>query len=114
MWPGLGMSSSRKARDRKWHLLRMAKRVGLTSLPADAAREAFKAMLKSSGKACGICGKKGKLVADHCHKRSRHRGRLCHNCNMALGLMKDDTGRLRAAADYLDRFEERVTSGKPD
>ena len=26
------------------------------------------------------------------------------NCNTALGLAEDDPGRLRALADYLDRF----------
>jgi hypothetical protein len=32
------MRRDRKKRDRQWHLLRMAKRVGLTFLPPDLAR----------------------------------------------------------------------------
>jgi Recombination endonuclease VII len=99
---------SRKARDRHWHLLRMAKRVGLTgnAFPPDLARRIFREML-SQDKACCICSAKRGLVADHCHRRNRHRGRLCHPCNTAIGLMKDSPARLIAAAMYLEEFEEQ-------
>ena len=97
----------RKKRDRQWHLLRMARRVGLTFLPPDVARRVFRQMLRDGGVKCGICGRKGKLVADHCHKRRRHRGRLCHGCNTALGLMQDNPIRLRGAAEYLEEFESQ-------
>jgi hypothetical protein len=97
----------RKKRDRRWHLLRMAKRVGLGFLDPPLARRVFRQILRSDGKRCGICGKTGKLVADHCHKRKRHRGRLCHPCNTAIVLMKDDITRLRHAAMYLEEFEDQ-------
>jgi hypothetical protein len=103
----LKAKKDRKKRDRQWHLLRMAKRVGLTFLPPDLARKVFRQMLRGGGSSCGICGKKGSLVADHCHTRKRHRGRLCHNCNTAIGLMKDNPTRLRHAAMYLEEFEEQ-------
>src|SRR5438067_2176769 len=92
--------SSRSAKDRRWHLLRCAKRVGLS-------REIFRLILREAPKACEICGRKGKLVRDHCHRRRRHRGILCHACNTAIGLMKDDVLRLQHAAMYLENFEER-------
>jgi len=82
-------------------------RVGLTFLPPDLARRVFRQMLRDGGASCGICGGRGKLVADHCHKLQRHRGRLCHQCNTALGLMKDSPRRLRNAAMYLEEFESR-------
>lgn len=33
------------------------------------------------------------------------RGTLCHGCNIALGMMRDDPVRLRKAADYLSSWE---------
>ena len=106
---------SRKDRDRAWHLLRMARRVGLTGfLDRKTARLVFKEMLRTSGKSCNICGARGALVADHCHRRGRHRGRLCHPCNTALGLMQDDISRLCRAALYLAEFEEWIEGGEAE
>lgn len=59
---------------------------------------------------CAICRKpeegtiKGilkKLAVDHCHKTKKVRGLLCNNCNMALGLFKDDENLLLSAVLYL-------------
>ena len=58
---------------------------------------------------CDICGtrnpgtKGGLFRIDHCHESGGVRGVLCHPCNIALGCMKDDPGRLRAAAEYLEK-----------
>lgn len=102
----------RRRRDRQWHLLRMAKRVGLAgkAFPPNLARKVFRQMLRDGGSKCNICGKKGRLVADHCHKRKRHRGRLCHGCNTGLGLFADDPHRLRQAAEYLEMWLEELES----
>lgn len=60
---------------------------------------------------CAICHEVGfkmnehvnsPLNVDHCHKTGQVRGLLCHNCNRALGLLKDDTRRLRSAISYLE------------
>ncbi len=69
-------------------------------------REIFRLVIHADGKDCAICGGKA-TVNGHCHKRKRHRGRLCHPWNAAIGLMKDNPRRLRHAADYLDAFEEQ-------
>lgn len=58
---------------------------------------------------CAVCGHKPEpgeaiLQFDHDHKRTSPRGLLCHHCNVALGRMADDPARLRAAADYLERW----------
>jgi hypothetical protein len=45
----------------------------------------------------------GVLRIDHDHGTGNVRGLLCNGCNLALGYMKDNPERLRAAADYLDR-----------
>jgi len=71
----------------------------------------YQAMLEAQNHCCKLCGGEGftmakhhtmKLVVDHCHSTGVVRGLLCHNCNRALGLLKDNTGTLRAAIAYLD------------
>lgn len=54
---------------------------------------------------CAICKtappKRKRLVIDHDHTSGKVRGLLCQNCNLALGALKDDVGRLREAIVYL-------------
>lgn len=59
---------------------------------------------------CAICGKdnfamganhSGCLVVDHSHITGNIRGLLCHNCNRALGLFKDNLNNLKLAVGYL-------------
>jgi hypothetical protein len=59
---------------------------------------------------CEVCGgpDKQRMNFDHCHTTGRFRGWLCRNCNVTLGLVSDDPNRLRALADYLDRFNGQV------
>ena len=45
----------------------------------------------------------GVLVVDHDHKTGKVRGLLCHNCNRALGLLKDSTEYLENCISYLKR-----------
>jgi hypothetical protein len=42
------------------------------------------------------------LSVDHDHKTNENRGLLCHFCNHALGLLKDNPDICRSAAEYLD------------
>ena len=57
---------------------------------------------------CGICGDNllsldgFHVHADHCHETGAPRGILCGPCNRAIGLLRDDPVRLRAAAAYLE------------
>jgi hypothetical protein len=76
--------------------------------------EDFVRMLESQGGICAICGgvnANGKaLCVDHDHACCPGdgscgrcvRGLLCGNCNHALGHMRDDPARLRAAATYIE------------
>jgi hypothetical protein len=63
-------------------------------------------ILASQGGGCAICGGPskgiGKFHVDHCHKTGVVRGLLCSECNLGLGKFKDDPGRLRRAASYLE------------
>jgi hypothetical protein len=82
--------------------------------------EDFVRMLEAQGGVCAICGgvnANGKaLSVDHDHgccpgDRSCGacvRGLLCANCNFMLGSGKDDPGRLRAAAAYIESRRVRV------
>lgn len=53
---------------------------------------------------CQLCGSKVKLVIDHCHKSNKVRGILCRNCNVSLGLLKDNVQTLKNAVKYLSRL----------
>jgi len=64
-------------------------------------------------KKCAICnvdmvilgtnGKRGFCV-DHDHKTGRFRGILCHSCNSAIGLFKENIENIKQAVNYLDKF----------
>lgn len=74
-------------------------------------QERYEEMLREQNNVCAICGQKEtargngsgskSLSVDHCHATGQVRGLLCHACNVALGLMKDDTARLSKAIEYL-------------
>ena len=80
----------------------------------------YEQMKKDQNYLCSICGSEGfligrnnhteKLAVDHCHTTGIVRGLLCHNCNRALGLMKDDTSILRRAVEYLEEHKEGATT----
>lgn len=67
--------------------------------------EQFEEMVELQGGRCLACwnkpGKRG-LYVDHCHRTGRVRGLLCHNCNTALGLVKDKTATLKRMISYLE------------
>lgn len=54
---------------------------------------------------CAICGtEEGKRCLDHDHGTGENRDALCDRCNLALGQFGDDPDRLRAAADYIEKW----------
>lgn len=50
---------------------------------------------------CGLKPTKRELSLDHDHKTGRFRGWLCSNCNMGLGLFRDNPTALESAIRYL-------------
>jgi hypothetical protein len=71
----------------------------------------YAALLVAQESKCAICGsahksnaRKEALAVDHCHETGAVRGLLCHRCNTAIGLLKDDVKILDAARAYLARF----------
>lgn len=53
---------------------------------------------------CEICGQKGRICFDHCHKTGIFRGWICEHCNVLLGFAKDDVERLQQLIKYLQKF----------
>lgn len=89
--------------------------------------EDLERMLSEQGGGCAICsttdpGGQGVWSVDHDHsccpttkgrRRACHRcirGLLCHRCNLALGMFKDDPVRVRAALEYLAAYSARKTA----
>jgi hypothetical protein len=70
--------------------------------------EEYEARLASQGGRCASCG--GVFSAsetphlDHCHHTGKLRGFVHQTCNMGMGLFQDDPGKLRAAADYIEKW----------
>lgn len=68
----------------------------------------FDRMFAEQNGDCGICRKKleleaGKCTVDHRHEDGSVRGLLCHQCNLGIGLFRDDPALMREAAAYLER-----------
>jgi len=73
----------------------------------------YNALLLEQKGVCAICGneqkltygrhKKGRLCIDHNHSTGIIRGLLCHNCNAAIGLMKENIEILQNAINYLNK-----------
>ena len=58
---------------------------------------------------CSICGGTNRVVPDHCHKSDKLRGPLCWQCNIGLGMFKDDVDLLKKAAKYLTSHGKKVS-----
>ena len=73
---------------------------------------AFDMQLALQNGVCSICGREpeeGKRIFafDHDHATGYARGVLCGKCNVGLGYFNDDVSTLRAAIDYLLRWQEQ-------
>ena len=70
-------------------------------------------MLESQSGKCKICGTTNPggrkdtdvFVVDHCHDSDEVRGLLCHGCNTALGLVKDNPEVLHKMIAYLKKHQ---------
>ena len=92
--------------------LRHPKRAAIMNRKSDLKRfyklsiEEYSRMVASQNGKCAICHEvpKVQLSVDHSHKSGKNRGLLCQACNVSLGNMRDNPLRLRAAAEYLERY----------
>jgi hypothetical protein len=67
-------------------------------------------LVEHFGYECDICKKPltNQLRVDHSHSTGEVRGLLCNHCNAGIGMLQDNEGVLRAAADYLRDQDEKV------
>jgi len=92
-------SELKRAHGRRMNL----RRFGLTE-------DAYSDLLAAQGGGCAICGNvttdsggRKNLSVDHDHVTGEVRGLLCHSCNVAVGLFRDDVQLLEKALRYLSR-----------
>jgi DNA-directed RNA polymerase subunit RPC12/RpoP len=75
--------------------------------------EQYYAMLEAQDHKCVTCGisfgeADRDTHVDHNHVTGAVRELLCPPCNQTIGLVKEDTARLRRIADYLDKHAALV------
>jgi hypothetical protein len=80
----------------------------------------YEAMLTRQGNRCAICdtdkpcqrGDQHSWRVDHCHSTGKVRALLCHNCNIAMGLLKESTTTLQKMIGYI--HHHNLTRGGND
>lgn len=75
----------------------------------------YNRLLSEQGGFCAICrlppsANNKRLAIDHCHDTGVVRGLLCHPCNAAIGLLKEDVQRILAASAYVARHKPETTA----
>lgn len=81
--------------------------------------EEYQHIFTAQGNCCAVCQNTSRRMhVDHDHTTGRIRGILCHNCNIALGLLQDNEHTLTNLAAYLRANKEwdddAQTNSKPD
>jgi hypothetical protein len=97
-----GANTCTKCRVRKWN----QRGINITI-------EQYQTLFRQQEGRCAICKQLPEergtgLCVDHCHDTGTVRGLVCHPCNQCLANAKDRPVVLRAAAEYLERFEMEV------
>lgn len=71
----------------------------------DQGKKCRAKLVEKFGNVCGVCGDEFTETprVDHDHKTGAVRGLLHRNCNVALGLLRDDPDILQKAIDYLKK-----------
>jgi hypothetical protein len=90
------------ARNRKYRLenkerlenIRILRTYGITA-------EKLRELKEKQNGYCAICNKRKKLYVDHCHRTNIVRGLICHKCNIAIGMVEDNTTVLDKAINYI-------------
>lgn len=98
----------RRYNETRRHILKSAylkRHYGMTLAEYETLHEAQNGLCAICGEAETAVDKDGRpylLAVDHCHTTGRVRGLLCTADNRAIGLLKENPDRLRAAIAYLE------------
>lgn len=100
-------SAQRYCSGRCWQ---SARRRRTPSVRFTVPKAEYQRLLQKQDCRCAICGsisgsngRNDRLAVDHCHNTNEVRGLLCHRCNTAIGLMRDDVDLLASAIRYLSK-----------
>lgn len=78
--------------------------------------EEYDEKLAEQGGVCAICAREPRpgisLHVDHSHTTGKLRGLLCFQCNVAIGLVREDHDRLDAIRRYLDTHDPEVLANR--
>lgn len=71
----------------------------------------YNALLKNQNDCCAICNNhkslfKKSLSVDHCHETGVVRKLLCKNCNIVLGIIKENVDVLSKMIDYIKKHND--------
>lgn len=95
----------------RWECLAMLQRLRKVKHKYGLSAEEYFALVERADGRCESCGEppateggghQTELHVDHDHATGRVRGLLCHGCNLAIGNLRDDPVKARAAATYLE------------
>jgi len=71
--------------------------------------EQYDVLMKDHEGVCAVCKQpepqNKALSIDHNHLTGKVRGLLCHPCNAALGLLKEDSARIDRLMKYIEKYE---------
>lgn len=73
--------------------------------------EQYMEMYAAQGGRCAACRDRlelrtrSRVAVDHDHATGKIRGLLCNSCNSALGMLRDESRRVRSLLRYIQRFD---------
>lgn len=104
--PQLRMAQHNKWRDKVKHMDEFKRKARALARSSYVPRTERQILVATGGRprpeTCDCCGLRGKICFDHCAKKLKFRGWLCHGCNLAIGHAKENPETLRLLAAYLE------------
>jgi hypothetical protein len=109
-----------KGRSKNYNTIRKSQRDYALRTTYGITLAQYNEMLTAQGNCCAICSADKASTrhtdhswrVDHCHTTGKVRALLCHNCNIAMGLLKESTTTLQSMIAYLNHHT--ITHGGND